>query len=424
MAGDQSLPRREKWSFPRIRVADGPRHAAGQELPGYICFSAQDWWYHNRAHSDIQLMRRLAESRNVLFVNSITMRMPIPGRTTKFLRRLYRKAHSIARQLQCPVPELPNFWVLTPLIIPFYGSPMARRVNAALVRMQVARAARKAGIGKEPIYFVTIPTAWDVVRTLPRRGLVFNRSDKHSTFGEANSDYIRSLEDELLAKANHIVYVNRALMAVDAPSTGDRATFLDHGVDLEHFATTSNDHEPDDVRLVPHPRVGFFGGLDEYLVDFDLLYRLACEIPEAQLVLIGDASGSMRRFEALPNVHWLGFRSYEEIPALGATFDVALMPWLQNEWIAYSNPIKLKEYLALGLRVVTTDFSEAHRYRDLLHIAADADDFITLVRTALAEPDSVERQQERRAAVSQDSWDQRARDLIAISEADTGTPGA
>ena len=79
----------------------------------------------------------------------------------------------------------------------------------------------------------------------------------------------------------------------------------------------------------------------------------------------------------------LGFRPYEQIPAYGAAFDVALMPWLRNDWIEHSNPIKLKEYLALGLPVVSTDFPEVHYYSDAIAIARDADQFVELVREAL-----------------------------------------
>lgn len=360
-------------------------------------------------------MRRVAETRSVLFVNSITMRMPLPGRSTKFVRRIARKARSMARRLQRPVDELPNFWVLTPVILPLYGSRTARAANAALIRLQVRRAARRAGIA-EPIYFVTIPTAWEVVRPLPRRALIFNRSDKHSTYVEADRDFIQSLETDLLRHADRVLYVSGSLMADDAEATGDRAVFLDHGVDLAHFRRSPVTEEPADLRTIPHPRVGYFGGLDGYLVDFELLHRLAADLPEAQLVLVGDASESMRQFESMPNVHWLGFRPYEVIPKYGSGFDVAIMPWLQNEWIAHSNPIKTKEYLALGLPVVTTPFAEARRYGHVLRIANDADMFVELVRLALAEAPSSAKQEQRRAAVAEDSWDRRAQELIEISE--------
>ena len=391
------------------------RQAPADSTPGYVCFSAQDWWYHNRAHSDFQLMRRVAENRTVLFVNSIGMRMPLPGRSPGALRRIVRKAASMARRLQTPLPDVPGFHVLTPVLLPFYGSPVGRAINAWAVRAQVARAERSLGID-QPLIVATIPTAWEVVRRLPHRSLVFNRSDKHSAFDEVDRAYIGSLEQALLEEADHVLYVSHELLAEEADTAGDRAHFLDHGVDLELFRPRPAAEEPEDLRDIPHPRIGFFGGFDDYIIDFDLLERLARELPDAHLVLIGDATCPMTRFDGLPNVHWLGHRPYEDIPRYGSGFDVALMPWLDNEWIRHSNPIKLKEYLALGLPVVSTDFPEAHHHTPWISIAAGPDDFVVQVRAALDDHDDVARAR-RRASVTGDSWDVRSRELMRVCEA-------
>ena len=399
----------------RALIRRSKRQAPADSTPGYVCFSAQDWWYHNRAHSDFQLMRRVAESRTVLFVNSIGMRMPLPGRSPGALRRIVRKAASMARRLQAPLPDVPGFHVLTPVLLPFYGSPLGRAVNAWAVRAQVARAERSLGIDR-PLVVATIPTAWEVVRRLPHRSLVFNRSDKHSAFDEVDRAYIGSLEQALLEEADHVLYVSHELLAEEADTAGDRAHFLDHGVDLELFRPRSAAEEPEDLRDIPHPRIGFFGGFDDYIIDFDLLERLARELPDAHLVLIGDATCPMTRFESLPNVHWLGHRPYEDIPRYGSGFDVALMPWLDNEWIRHSNPIKLKEYLALGLPVVSTDFPEAHHHTPWITIAAGPDDFVVQVRAALDDHDDVA-QARRRASVTGDSWDVRSRELMRVCEA-------
>jgi glycosyltransferase involved in cell wall biosynthesis len=385
----------------------------GGESP-ILCFAGQDWWYHNRAHSDFQLMLRIAGGRDVLLVNSIGMRAPLPGRSTQFLRRIARKARSMARRLRQPVAELPRFHVFTPVVLPFYGSPTARHWNAVLVAAQVRAALRRLRLA-DPIAVVTVPTAWDVLAHIPHRRLVWNRSDKYSEFGETDQETIRGLERALLTHADAVVYVSHALLDEERAHTGARARFLDHGVDLDHFRRRPPAEEPDDLRAIPHPRIGFFGGIDDYVIDFEILERLAQRIPEAQLVLVGDATCSMQRFARYPNAHWLGFRPYAEIPRYGSGFDVAIMPWLRNEWIRACNPIKLKEYLALGLPVVSTDFPELRRYRDLVRIAADADEFVELVRRSLAAggpaaPDQL------RARVLGSSWDRVAAELLAICD--------
>ncbi|MEV4176196.1 glycosyltransferase [Nonomuraea sp. NPDC049709] len=378
--------------------------------PGYVCFSAQDWWYHNRAHSDFQLMRSVAGRRKVLVVNSIGMRMPTPGRTTQPLRRIGRKLRSVAKFVRRPMPD---FYVMSPLPLPFYGSPLLRRVNAVLVRAQVRVVCRAIGL-TEPVIMVTIPTAWDVVRPMRRRALLFNRSDRHSAFPESDTGTIQGLEEALLRRADHVLYVSGALMAEERHLTGDRAHFLDHGVDLEHF--TRRDRLPADLADIPGPRVGFFGALDDFVVDFDLLERIAADLPDVSLVLIGDATVPMERLTEHPNVHWLGFRPYEDIPAYGSGFDVAIMPWLDNAWIRHANPIKLKEYLALGLPVVSTDFAELANYTDRVRAVTDPAEFIAAIRSTLDDGGPREPQALRESVLGA-SWSSRAAELMAMAEA-------
>jgi GT2 family glycosyltransferase/glycosyltransferase involved in cell wall biosynthesis len=407
-AAARALVRMPEW--PAAPVAPAVR-STPDGAPGWVCFSAQDWWYHNQAHSDFQLLRRVARQRKVLLINSIGLRMPLPGRSTQVWRRIGRKARSVAKLMRRPLPDVPNFHVLTPLVLPFYGSPLLRRVNAVSIRTQVRLAARWLGI-TDPVMVVTIPTAWDVVRPMKRRTLVFNRSDRHSEFPEAEQETIRDLERSLLRNADHVLYVSRALLEDEREYTGDRAYFLDHGVDLSHFTATSTAPE---LAAIGRPRIGFFGGLDDYLVDFDLLERIAAEVSDAELVLIGDATCSMERFEKYPNVHWLGYRPYEQIPAYGSGFDVALMPWLDNDWIRLCNPIKMKEYLALGLAVVSTDFPELSQYPGLIRVATDPADFVAQVRQALADGGPAS-PGARRAAVLGASWEARAQQLLDVAE--------
>jgi glycosyltransferase involved in cell wall biosynthesis len=400
-----------KTSTARSTVGAAPATSAAADAAPFLCFSGQDWWYHNRAHSDFQLMTRLSRTRRVLLINSIGMRMPLPGRSTAVLERVTRKLGSMMRFLRRPVRGLPDYWVMTPLLLPFYGMPSLRRLNAVLVRFQVTAAMRRIGM-VNPHVVVTIPTAFDVVQGMHHRTLTYNRSDRHSAFGEADSKVIRDLELGLLAAADTVLYVSRELMAEEAALCGDRAHFLDHGVDVQHFRRRDRGDEPADLRGIPRPRLGYFGGLDDYTVDFDLIDKLARELPEAHVVLVGRAMGSLDRLKRHTNVHCLGFKPYESIPAYGSGFDLALMPWQRNEWINNCNPIKLKEYLALGLGVVSTSFPEVRHYANWVRIADDADDFVTKVRLSLTDG-GLTTQATRRAAVAGDTWEARAEELLA-----------
>ena len=391
----------------RRTAAPGP----GSTAPGVVCFSAQDWWYFNRAHSDFQLVTRIARHRPVLLVNSLGMRMPLPGRTAKPWARLGRKLASVSKGLRYPLPDVPGFAVLTPVFLPVFQPGRLRDVSNRFVAWQVARAARRLGLGT-PDVVVTLPPALEVARLLPHRVLIANRSDRYGAFAEADQDWVSALERQLLDAADAAVYASHSLLDAEA-DLSRRPTFLDHGVDLDRFRLAAELDEPADVADLPNPRIGFFGAIDDYTVDLPLLERLATAIPEAQLVLVGPTNCPMGTLTRLPNVHWLGARDAADIPAYGSSFDVAVMPWLDNEWIRHSNPIKLKEYLALGLPIVSTAFPEIDRYAGVVRIARDADQFVALVGQSLLDggPATPAR---RRATVLGDSWDRRAAELVEL----------
>jgi hypothetical protein len=363
-----------------------------------IFFAGQDWWYHNRAHSDMQLALQLAGERRVLLVNSIGTRMPIPGRTSDVRGRLTRKLRSILRGVRQPVPELPGFFVYSPVSIPLYQYAWGRRMNQLLLVTQLRLVARWLRL-RRPDIVVTPPTAWDVARRLPRRSLTFNRSDKHSAWSEVDQRQVLERELALLRQSDLVLYVSSALMAEDAPEVGSRAFFLDHGVDLDRF----NPEGPiaPELAAIPRPRLGFFGNMRAVAVDEQLLLQVADGIPEASIVLVGPSNMPMAELIERPNVYWFDQQPHEAIPAFGRGFDVALMPWHDNEWIRNCNPVKLKEYLALGLRTVTIDFPEVRRYRDLVDIAADREEFVALCRQAMHQAGD---EAGRRAAVAGDSW--------------------
>jgi glycosyltransferase involved in cell wall biosynthesis len=371
-----------------------------------VFFGGQDWWYHNRAHSDMQLALQVAHHRRVLLVNSIGTRMPIPGRSTDVRGRISRKLHSVLRFVRQPIESLPEFFVYSPLSIPLYESRLGRRINALLLGAQLGVVLRWLRI-RSPDVVVTPPTAWEVTRRMRRRSLVFNRSDKHSAWEEVDQNYVAACERALLQSADLVFYVSHALMAEDAPLSGDRAFFLDHGVDTRLF-TPTGDSAPA-LSGLPRPRLGYFGALRDVAVDLSLVERVADEFPTASVVLVGPSTIPLDDLVARPNVHWLGRQPHEAIPAFGRGFDVALMPWRDNDWIRNCNPVKLKEYLALGLPVVTIDFPEVRRYADIVRVATAPDEFVAQCRRAIDDPGDPSARTE---AVRRDSWAERGRQLI------------
>ncbi len=157
-------------------------------------------------------------------------------------------------------------------------------------------------------------------------------------------------------------------------------------------------------------------------LDFGLLKWLMEAHPEWSLILVGpeDSTGpppkeAWRALRTLPNVHYLGSKPYGELPAYMAAFDLCLVPYIEDEFNRYSNPLKIYEYLATGKPIVSTAIPEVERFGGLIRVARDYEEFERAAEEALAEDDG------QRAAACQEvaaanSWSARAEGAIAYIE--------
>lgn len=402
--------------------ARAPSSVAEAGVDGVVCFAGVDWWYHNRGHSECQIMRRLAAQVPVLWVNSIGMRMPAPGRSDMVLTRYLRKLRSTLKGLR---RDPSGMWVYSPLFLPRV-TRRAVELNGRLLDLQVGAILRWLGV-RRPAAFVTVPTACAAVERPRYRRTVFNRSDAFSEFPEVDGPFIAELERRLFAHADDVIYVNHLLFSRERDRVR-RAHFVDHGVDFAHFASVRDASgprvpAPPALEALPRPIIGFYGALDAYTVDLPLMIRVARAFPKATLLVIGPQAMEIDALLREPNVRYLGPVPYEALPAYAAHFDVGIMPWLRNEWIEACNPIKLKEYLALGFPVVSTRFPQLAPYEDLVAAADDADAFVAALEKALAErdPAAAERRRER---VRHSSWDAVAEQVGRLLGLGPGAPGA
>lgn len=406
--------------MPSNKQRESSASGASAAADGVVCFAGIDWWYHNRGHSECQIMTRLARRVPVLWVNSIGMRMPRPGRTEKAFARYARKLKSTLHGLR---RDGSGMWVLSPLFVPRH-TRRALEFNGSLVGSQVGLCLRRLGV-RRPSAWVTMPTTAPIVERRSWERVVFSRSDDFAHLPEVDVASIEGLEARLFARADSAVFVNRGLYERDRGRTRD-ARLLDHGVDFAHFAAVEDLRRNCPAELVglPRPIFGFYGALDEYTIDQELLVRTARRIAPATLLLIGPRQMDTQAIEREPNVRYLAQRAYAELPRYAAQFDVALMPWLRNEWIAHSNPIKLKEYLAMGLPCVSIRFPELARYDGLVHVAEDREGFLEALGRAAAEDDPALRAR-RREAVRASSWESLAERVGALlGLPDGGAPGA
>jgi len=376
-----------------------------------ICFGGEDWWYHNRGHIDMQLMRRFARKGTTLYVNSIVMQKPSLKRATgggrSLPEKVVRKAKSVLRGLRRTDT---GFWVYSPLSLPVHHVGWLRSFNRRVLSVQVKMTARRLRI-QSPVIWVACPAACEIALGMRKAALVYQRTDRFEEYPNVDGNIIRHYDEELKQRADLTLFVSRSLYEEERHQCRE-AIYLDHGVDFDLFASAESDASvPSDIAGVKRPIVGFFGGIDNHTSDVPFLEELVGLLPECSFVFVGRSSSDVGGLVKKGNVHMLGQKPYEQIPHYGKCFDVAIMVWRQNRWIEGCNPIKLKEYLALGKPIVSTPFPQLQQYRDVTYEAATPLDFAAAVKQALAE-DCADRIAARRESIKDATWDAKAERVL------------
>ncbi len=150
-------------------------------IDGVVCFGGEDWWYHNRGHYDIQMMRQAAKRLPVLYINSIGVRNHRVREGRVFLARVKRKLKSVLRGM---VRVEPGFSVYSPLTTPgIRRSRLGRRFTA----LQIRAAMRKAGI-RNALLWVAVPTAQELLEFIPHRTLIYQRTDRFEEFAPERAE--------------------------------------------------------------------------------------------------------------------------------------------------------------------------------------------------------------------------------------------
>lgn len=365
---------------------------------GIVCIGGEDWWYHNRGHFDFQIMRRLAKAWPVLFVNSLGVRMPSLGEKSVFAERMVRKLKSLGRGV---VEVEPNFWVFSPVSVP---GERGQKLSQWALAPQIKLAAARAGITK-PVLWMHCPAGAPLLKQLDASATVMQRTDRFEAFPEGDPALLGRQVAAIKNAADLVVYAAPHLMAEEQDEVA-RQLLVTHGVDLDTFVKAGDARAsgPRDVAHLARPRVGFIGGIDAHTFDAPLFLETAQRLPDVTFVMIG-ATSLPETWCTLPNVRFLGRKPYDVIARYMAAMDVLIMPWNRSDWIKACNPIKLKEYLAVGRPVVTTDFPALGPWRDLVHVAGDGEAFAAAISQALAEPYNAGA---ARARIASESWDEKA----------------
>lgn len=262
------------------------------------------------------------------------------------------------------------------------------------------------GFEKPQLIWLTNPIFYPAVERLEYRKMAVRIADDTSKFVNV-SDSIRELELKAIEKADAVFIVARNLYE-KMKSERKNIFHLPNGVDFEHFQKAVT--EPDDLREVPKPRIIYVGST-EYWFDTDLVYKAAQELSDLHFVIIGPASENISKLKDLTNVHILGPRPYDLIPAYLKYSDVGIIPFKRISLVDSINPIKLFEYLAAGIPVVATKWKELEMMKPPAYLAENALEFIEFIKTALQERDRY--RDARISFARQNSWKKRYESVLS-----------
>ena len=381
--------------------------APGADYPlrgeSIICFGGEDWWYHH-PHSKNHILKRLVRYNRVLFVNSITMGLPSIG-NADFFAKVRRKLRSYLRWLR-KVPE--GLWVMTPINIPLYSSPLVRKLNRVLLLWQFRLVMWFLRL-RDPIIWAAIPTAADIVELLGGELVVYQVSDKydHQEDSSLSSTVIREMDARLKQMAAVVMYSGRKLYEeAEVP----HRYFLEQAVDFERFAKLPPTTPPD-IATIPRPVLGYIGSSDWFTMDAPLIEQVTKLRPNWHWVFIGGKSRALQL--SSPNLHFLGTKPYAELRAYYRHIDVCVLPWnQQNVFTNYGSAIKVKEYLATGIPVVISPLYE-YLSTPGMRIYRTTEEFIAQVEDAMNN-DTPHDRKVRQDAVRDSTWDVRAREVASL----------
>ena len=383
-----------------------------------VLFSTADWdepYWTNKQHTASILAAR---GWRVLYVESVGFRSPKVGSGrdwARLWRRLWRGMQSLVLG---PPRRAANIWVLSPLMVPAkHHWPIVRALNQTLLRWSVVRFTKSHRF-VEPVVWTYHPFMLDAVETLARGPLVYHCVDDIAAIPGVDVAAFGNAQKALLAQCEAVFTTAMSLREqclLDNPNT----YYFGNVVDAEHFgqAFETGPVSPELV-AIPEPRLVYHGVLSDFKIDFPLVLKTAQARPEWHWVIIGEQREGQRsellaQLALLPNVHLLGYRSYQSLPQYLRAMQVGVLPTLLNEYTRSMFPMKFYEYLAAGLPVVSTPLDFAKEPRPGLEVGGDVEAFVSAIETQLRRGKLTVEQ--ARVAVGDNTWQRRLDKMLAIT---------
>lgn len=345
-----------------------------------VCFSHLRWnfVYQRPQH----LLSRFTRNFKVYYIEE-----PLYDATSDFLE-VFRPAE--------------NLWV----VVPHLREGLQEEDNIAKQKEFLANFFIENDITNYFFWYYT-PMAVPVSDHFNPTLIIYDCMDELAAFKFAPQS-LKDRENELFRKAD-LVFTGGYSLYEAKKNRHPEVHPFPSSIDAEHFFKARlYTIDPPDQASIPHPRIGYFGVIDERM-DLTLIEGIARRKPEWHIIMVGPvAKISIDSLPKLPNIHYLGMKSYSELPSYISGWDIAMMPFAHNESTRYISPTKTPEYLAAGKPVISTPIIDVLRQygrNGLVNIAGTPEEFVRVASLELENTDRDEWFQHVNEFLSQNSWD-------------------
>ncbi|KAA3632189.1 MAG: glycosyltransferase family 1 protein [Calditrichaeota bacterium] len=274
-----------------------------------------------------------------------------------------------------------NLYIYTPPILfpAFQIFPSIAKFNNVILAFFVKREMIKHQM-TEPVLWMYTHFNKPLVKKLKSKKVLYECVDDYSEAkGLIKKETVIKQEKETLKQSSAVIVTADSLKP-KMLEENNNVHIISNAANIAHFKKAYNSvlSEPDEYKSIQRPRLLFIGAL-QYWVDQELIACLAESHPEWQILFVGPVSVSTKRLNNFKNIHLLGRKDYDDLPNYLAHSDIALNPYKVDGVAEGCSPLKLYEYLAAGLPVVSTEMPEVRKFEGIVKVAENYNEFIDAV---------------------------------------------
>jgi len=381
-----------------------------KKSPRDLIVFGEDWG--GQPSSTQQLIKHLARNRKVVWINSIGLRQP--QFCKQDIKRLWQKisaamASVMSNKQQQTVNDNHNhydnnFVVINPTTMPAPRAAITRYLAAQLLAYQIRQVLNTSRL-HQPVLWISLPTAVDIVGKLGESAVVYYCCDDFNSLEGVDHHTVSQREQQLANCADLILATSDLL---HAKFSNKPVVTVEHGVDFKLFSQPSQ--RASDLPTNNNPTAGYYGSIASWL-DLELLQQTIAQLPNWNFVFIGKITVDVSVLRQYSNVYFIDNKPHHLLPSYSQHWTASLLPFKINDQILACNPFKLREYLAAGRPIISTNFPALLSYQPLIDVVNNSQQMVAALQRARCH-DQIDPR--KRQAVINHTWQDRANQVAKL----------